>query len=223
AAAAPHEAAWTTATLGSVNERSGDNFNPFLSQIHESLQPLVAAVDFECDVLERVVPGATVLGSDLGGVREQHDIVVIVVKAHEGHLPRPKWPPPGQREAQNVPVPRQRAVEIRNMDTDMPDATDRESLRHVACLLVTGCACGRPSIMRLSNDSGPLFPNSQGSFLGVFARVDRAREEHLSSGGSSLRDDGFLMIVLTSLRVLAARSGMCSASAPELRCRPVGL
>src|SRR5262249_31480185 len=132
----PHEAAWTAAALGPVNERSGDYVNPFLPQIHERLQPLVAAVDFERNVLERVVPDVAVLGSDLGGMREQHDIVVIIAKAHEGHLPAPKRPAPGQREPQDVPVPRQRAVEIRNMDADMPDATDRESLCHFAFLLL---------------------------------------------------------------------------------------
>src|SRR5689334_16837172 len=52
AAAAAQEAAWPIAPLRSMNQGSLDNMDSLLAQIGERLQPLVATVDFQRNMLK---------------------------------------------------------------------------------------------------------------------------------------------------------------------------
>src|SRR5262245_31817020 len=150
AAAAAEQGARPVAAFGAVDQWTLLDLDALLAQVVKCLQPFVAAVHLERDVLQRVVASIAVLGGHFGRVCEEHDIVVLLVEPHEGHLAAARRPAARQCEPEDVPVPGQRAVHVGNMDADVPDAADGEALAHGALSLlaiVYSLRCSpRPSI-----------------------------------------------------------------------------
>ena len=104
----------------------------------ERLEPILARIDLEGDVIEAGGLALGGVGQDdarlprVLGQFEENDVVMLVVDAHEADRPaevrRP--PAPGQLEAQHLAIEREGAVDVADVNADVPDAIETNSHAH---------------------------------------------------------------------------------------------